>query len=117
MNGKDAAGQTGQDGGADQASQQEAVGSAARRVAGEKAALEAHVRSLGRTERLVVILHYAEELTTAEIGLVLDVPEARVLAILDQVQAQARTMVKRQTKPRVKVVSDPSCVPDSARLG
>ena len=48
------------------------------------------VRALSRTERQLLMLFYAEELTTAEIGVVLDLAEAQVRNMLDSLQQRAR---------------------------
>jgi len=40
-------------------------------------------QTLNRTERFVLMLHYAEELTIDEISQVLDVPEHRVFVLKD----------------------------------
>lgn len=50
--------------------------------------LKALIRVLGRTERYVLLLFYADELTPIEIGLVLDLPESRVWSILGSLRDQ-----------------------------
>ena len=47
------------------------------------------VRRLNTTERLVMMLRYAEELTVHEITLVLDLPEAVVTSTLDALKQRA----------------------------
>ncbi len=51
------------------------------------------VSSLTRLERYVVMLTYAEELTPAEVGLVLEIPESTVSAILDRLRATVASRV------------------------
>ena len=48
-------------------------------------------RGLSREERLVLILYYYEDLTMAEIGVVLDLSESRVSQIHKDVIARLRT--------------------------
>jgi DNA-directed RNA polymerase specialized sigma24 family protein len=52
-------------------------------------ALRAVVSTLNRTTRSILMLFYADELTAAEIGLVLDLPESEVLATLDRLRKLA----------------------------
>jgi DNA-directed RNA polymerase specialized sigma subunit len=59
----------------------------------EATKLKGFVHRLPRTERLVLILYYAEKLTTREISLVLDVSEQRVMQILGALQTQARSVL------------------------
>ena len=47
-------------------------------------------RALSRTERQLLMLFYAERLTTAEIGLVLDLAEPKVRTMLEAIAARAR---------------------------
>ena len=47
-------------------------------------------RGLSREERLVLLLYYYEELTMAEIGVVLDLSESRVSQIHKDVLARLR---------------------------
>ena len=51
------------------------------------------VRTLDRTARLILMLHYAEGLTTDEIALVLELTEEEVAARLDEVRTQTRQAV------------------------
>ncbi len=46
--------------------------------------------TLDRTERYVLMLHYAEDLTIHEISQVLDLPSHRVEAILDDLRQRTR---------------------------
>lgn len=51
--------------------------------------------TLDRIERYVVLMFFADDLTPAEIGLVLDVPLARVTIILDRFrQAVAKVLTR-----------------------
>ena len=59
----------------------------------DAATLKGFVHRLPRTERLVLILYYAEQLTTREISLVLDVSEQHVNQILTALQQQARSLL------------------------
>ena len=52
-------------------------------------------RALTRTERQLLMLFYAERLTTAEIGLVLNLAEPRVKSMLDAIAERARTALGR----------------------
>lgn len=60
--------------------------------------LKALIRVLGRTERYVLLLFYADELTPIEIGLVLDLPESRVWSILDSLRDQLGAVLRPDTK-------------------
>ena len=57
------------------------------------AALRDAVSQLSLTQRRVLVLHYAEELTIPEIALVLDLPEARVQSTIVELQNLARRRV------------------------
>ena len=48
------------------------------------------VEQLDRVQRHVLMLYYAEELTPAEIGLVLEIPESTVITTLQELQARAQ---------------------------
>ena len=48
------------------------------------------LEKLDRIERHVLMLYYGEELTPAEIGLVLELPEARVITTLQELQTRAQ---------------------------
>lgn len=51
------------------------------------------VHTFDRTERLLLMLHYVEELTTTEIALVLDLGEAEVCETLERIRQQTRDAV------------------------
>lgn len=70
----------------------------------EAATLKGFVHRLPRTERLVLILYYAEQLTTREISLVLDVSEQRVTQILAALQSQARSVLLSFVRSRKRAV-------------
>ena len=57
------------------------------------AGLRDAVSQLSLTQRRVLVLHYAEELTIPEIALVLDLPEARVQSTIVELQNLARRRV------------------------
>lgn len=57
------------------------------------AALREAVQQLSLTQRRVLVLHYAEELTIPEIAMVLDLPEQRVKSTLVELQDLARRRV------------------------
>ncbi len=57
------------------------------------AALREAVQQLTLTQRRVLVLYYAEELTIQEIALVLDMPEVQVQTTLVDLQNLARTRV------------------------
>ncbi len=65
----------------------------------EVADREVFAESLGRDERLVMILHYAEELTPTEIGLVLEISEGRVRSILDTLRERATALLRTGRRP------------------
>ena len=54
------------------------------------------VRALSRTERQLLMLFYAEELTTAEIGVVLDLAESQVRTMLETLQQRAKRVLGGQ---------------------
>ncbi|TVQ52250.1 MAG: hypothetical protein EA377_10685 [Phycisphaerales bacterium] len=54
------------------------------------------VRTLDRNARLILMLHYAEGLTTNEIALVLELTEEEVVARLEEVRTQTREAVQQQ---------------------
>ena len=56
------------------------------------------VKALSRIERQLLMLYYAERLTPAEIGLVLNIAEARVTAMLDDLVERVRAAL-RQKEP------------------
>ena len=51
--------------------------------------MRAFMSTLGRTERLILLLFYADQLSQAEISLVLDMPESRVSSMLGSLKQQA----------------------------
>ncbi|MHC5001608.1 MAG: hypothetical protein ACYTJ0_00650 [Planctomycetota bacterium] len=51
---------------------------------------------MNRTERQLLMLFYAEELTTAEIGVVLDLAETQVRNMLESLQQRARAVLSDQ---------------------
>ena len=51
------------------------------------------IETLNRTERYVLMLYYAEELTITEISLVLDLPEHRVAETLDVLKGRTRELL------------------------
>jgi len=59
-------------------------------------------RGLTRSERLIVILYYYEELTMKEIGVTLDLSESRV----SQMHSSILARLKSQMKHRLKEVSE-----------
>lgn len=61
--------------------------------------VERIARSLNRTERHVLALYYCEELTPNEIGLVLDLPENRVVKILWEIREHVRHALERFRAP------------------
>jgi len=60
----------------------------------EATAMRSMVQSLCRTDRLVLILTYAEQLTPAEISLVLDLSEPEVLRRQSSLYDRAREVVR-----------------------
>jgi DNA-directed RNA polymerase specialized sigma24 family protein len=62
----------------------------------DTAGLRGFARALSQTERYVLMPFYAEELTPTETGLVLELPESEVLAILDRVRGHARAFLRRR---------------------
>jgi DNA-directed RNA polymerase specialized sigma24 family protein len=63
--------------------------------------MRAFMSTLGRTERLILLLFYADQLSEAEIGLVLDLPESRVNKMLGSLKRQASAAIK----PEISFVS------------
>ena len=55
----------------------------------EAVRIRAFMDTLNRTERLILLLFYADQLSQAEIGLVLDLPESRVSTMLGSLKQQA----------------------------
>lgn len=51
--------------------------------------MRAFMDTLGRTERLILLLFYADQLSQTEISLVLDLPESRVSSMLGSLKQQA----------------------------
>jgi DNA-directed RNA polymerase specialized sigma24 family protein len=60
-------------------------------------------RGLTSKERLLITLHYCENLTLAEIGAVLEMPEARVAELHRNVLERVRTWVVGRKKTKVRV--------------
>tara|TARA_B100000614_G_C14098819_1_gene306279 strand:+ start:22 stop:267 length:246 start_codon:yes stop_codon:yes gene_type:complete len=52
-------------------------------------------KGLDRTERYVLLLFYADGLTTTEIGLVLDLPETKVRTMLESLRGEAMRRLGR----------------------
>lgn len=51
--------------------------------------MRAFMGTLNRTERLILLLFYADQLSQTEISLVLDLPESRVSSMLGSLRRQA----------------------------
>jgi len=62
--------------------------------------------SLDRTERLVLVLYYYEEMNFAEIGLVLDMEPSRVQIVYQRILAFLRRVFLRDAKPAQRLFSD-----------
>ena len=60
-------------------------------------------RGLTTKERLLITLHYCENLTMAEIGAVLEMPESRVVEIHRNVLSRVKTWVVGNKKTKVRV--------------
>lgn len=58
--------------------------------------MRAFMSTLGRTERLVLLLFYADQLSETEIGLVLDMSQSRVNTMLGSLKRQATAAMKPQ---------------------
>ncbi len=58
--------------------------------------MRAFMGTLGRTERLILLLFYADQLSETEIGLVLDLPESRVNTMLGSLKRQATAAMKHE---------------------
>jgi len=61
----------------------------------DAAHLTAFLHSLERTDRLVLMLHYAEALTAEEIGLVLDLPENLVDGRIEGLRRRAAAFLQK----------------------
>jgi DNA-directed RNA polymerase specialized sigma subunit len=55
----------------------------------EAGRIRAFMVTLNRTERLILLLFYADQLSQTEISLVLDLPESRVSTMLGTLKQQA----------------------------
>ena len=62
----------------------------------EAALLSTLVRRLGKTDRLVLMLHYTDDLTAGEISQVLKLPESVVTATIERLQRWARSVLGPQ---------------------
>ncbi len=56
--------------------------------------MRAFMSTLDRTERLILLLFYADQLSEAEIGLVLDLPQSKVNTMLGTLKRQATEAMK-----------------------
>ncbi len=61
----------------------------------EAACLKHFMLGLERAERCVLLLHYADELSIAEIALVMDLPRSRVERMLDRLVRGANEALAR----------------------
>ena len=59
----------------------------------EAGQMKAFMSTLSRTERLILLLFYADQLSQTEIGMVLDLPESRVCSMLGSLQKQAAAAI------------------------
>lgn len=50
--------------------------------------------TLTQVEKYILLLFYADELSTEEIGIVLEIPEARVTLMLQRLRAQAMALLQ-----------------------
>lgn len=57
--------------------------------------MRAFMDTLNRTERLILLLFYADQLSQAEISQVLDLPESRVSSMLGSLKQQAVSAMRR----------------------
>ena len=62
----------------------------------EAGRIRAFMSTLNRTERLILLLFYADQLSQTEIGLVLDMPENRVSTMLGSLRQQASAALKHE---------------------
>ncbi len=62
----------------------------------EAVRMQAFMSTLNRTERLILLLFYADQLSQTEIGLVLDMPENRVSTMLGSLRRQASAALKHE---------------------
>jgi DNA-directed RNA polymerase specialized sigma24 family protein len=58
--------------------------------------MRAFMDTLNRTERLILLLFYADQLSQTEIAMVLDLPEGRVSSMLGTLQRQAADAIKHE---------------------
>lgn len=63
----------------------------------EAGRMRAFMDTLSRTERLIMLLFYADQLSQAEISLVLDLPESRVNTMLGSLKEQAVAAMQQDT--------------------
>ncbi len=73
--------------------QSNGTGTDSREAARLRAKLKGFISSLPRTERLVFLLRYADDLSPFDIGLVTGLPAHVVSGILRRVEGQARSVV------------------------
>lgn len=74
----------------------------------EAGRIRAFMDTLNRTERLILLLFYADQLSQTEISLVLDLPESRVNTMLGSLKDQAVAALQHDisfgSTPRAGVV-------------
>ncbi len=58
--------------------------------------MRAFMSTLNRTERLILLLFYADQLSQTEISLVLDLPESRVNSMLGSLKRQATEAMQHE---------------------
>jgi len=58
--------------------------------------MRAFMGTLNRTERLILLLFYADQLSETEISLVLDLPQSRVSSMLGSLKRQATAAMKQE---------------------
>ena len=63
----------------------------------EAGRMRAFMNTLNRTERLILLLFYADQLSQMEIGLVLNLPETRVSSMLGTLQQQAAAAIGHES--------------------
>lgn len=59
--------------------------------------LKRYIQGLPQIDRYILLLHYADELTTTEIGLVLNLAEQRVAQRLEQLRLSASAIIDAHT--------------------
>ena len=64
-----------------------------------------YVQALGREDRYIVMLYYADGLTPMEISRVLDLPSNAVRTRLEQLRSQLNSLTQTKAKPQTQTTA------------